>query len=308
MDQNFYKDLLDALADGVYFVDLDRNVTFWNKAAERLTGFRAQEVVGKSCADEVLRHVDAHGTQLCLKGCPLAKTLRDGEVREAEVFLHHKQGHRIPVRIRSSPMRDDDGTIIGAVEIFSDNTKQVDVLNEIEALRKEVLRDELTGIGNRRFAEMTLQRYDLTLKDCNGCFAVIFVDLDHFKQVNDSWGHEAGDKLLRMVARTLTNGLRALDVACRWGGEEFVILLPNVTRQAVVVLAERLRMLIENSWLDYKGEQLRVTASLGCAVAREGESTASVVSRADRLMYKSKDADRNCVHMDAVYSAEDFLT
>lgn len=299
MQQEFYKELLDSLADGVYFVDLDRRITYWNKAAERLSGYSAQEVLGKSCADNILRHVDELGNQLCIQGCPLASTIEDGKMRDADVFMHHKYGHRVPVAVRATPMRDDTGKITGAVEIFANNSKNIDMINEIEALKKEVLRDPLTGIGNRRYAEITMKHLETSMQENNVSFGVLFVDIDHFKKVNDTWGHDVGDLVLRMVAQTLAQALRSLDVACRWGGEEFVILTPNVTREALSSMAQRLRMLVENSWIEHNGNNINVTASLGGALSNTGELPASVISRADRQVYKSKECGRNCVHLDA---------
>jgi len=298
MDHNFYHELLDSLADGVYFVDLDRRVTYWNKASERISGFSAKEVIGKSCADDILRHVNELGTDLCINGCPLAGTMEDGQVREVEVYMHHKLGHRLPVAIRAAPMRDSEDRIVGAVEIFSNNSKNIDVLKEMEELRREVFRDKLTGVGNRRFADITLENYERTMRDSGVSFGVIFVDIDFFKKVNDTWGHAAGDQVLHMVAQTLANGLRALDVTCRWGGEEFVVIAPNVTPESLAALAERLRMLVEKSWLDFKGVRLEVTASFGGAVSREKDTADVVVARADRQVYMSKEAGRNCVHID----------
>ncbi len=298
MDQAFYQKLLNSMADGVYFVDLDRKVTFWNKAAERISGYAEQEVVGKSCANNILRHVDDNGTELCIHGCPLASTMKDGHVREVEVYMHHKFGHRVPVAVRAAPMRDTTGKIVGAVEIFSNNSKQIDVLKEMEELRKEVFRDKLTGIGNRRFADVTLENYERTLHESGVPFGVIFVDIDHFKKVNDTWGHAVGDNVLCMVAQTLANGLRTLDVACRWGGEEFVIIAPNVTAESLGIMAERLRMLVESSWIDLEGDRLSVTASFGGAISRSGESANDVVGRADKQVYACKEAGRNWVSIE----------
>lgn len=298
MEQAFYQELLNSLADGVYFVDRDRKVTYWNKAAERLSGFTAQEVLGRGCAENVLRHVDAVGNELCLQGCPLAGTMTDGRMRDAEVFMHHKSGHRVPVLVRATPMHDEQGRIVGAVEIFSNNSRSIDVLKEMEELRKEVFRDKLTGVGNRRYADLTLENYETTLQKSAVPFGVLFVDIDHFKKVNDTWGHAAGDQVLRMVAQTLHNSLRALDVACRWGGEEFVVIAPNVTVESLTTLAERLRMLVEHSWLEHEGVHLAVTASFGGAVARPGETASAVVARADKQVYVSKETGRNTVSVE----------
>ncbi|WP_319541734.1 GGDEF domain-containing protein [uncultured Pseudodesulfovibrio sp.] len=303
MENVFYRELLDSLAEGVYFLNLDRKITYWNKAAERLSGYTAEEVLGKSCSDNVLCHVNADGDELCLDGCPMLETMQDGVVREASVYMHHKFGHRVPVFVRASPMRDGTGKIIGAVEVFSNSEEKVDILKEIEALRKEVLTDQLTGIGNRRYADITMERLDRTMDENSVAFGVLFVDIDHFKRVNDTWGHDVGDMVLAMVAKTLGSILRPLDVACRWGGEEFVVFISNTTVEGLAVIAERLRMLIEHSRMEHKGSRVNVTVSVGGAVAADGESAKCVVTRADRQLYACKNSGRNCACINDVKCA-----
>jgi PAS domain S-box-containing protein len=104
-DNSFYKDVIDNLYDGVYFVDRERVITFWNKGAERISGYSSQQVIGHSCRDNLLNHVTAHGVQLCQGQCPLAACMEDGRPREADVFLHHADGQRIPILVRAAPMR-----------------------------------------------------------------------------------------------------------------------------------------------------------------------------------------------------------
>src|SRR5689334_15269715 len=120
--------LLELLFDGLYYVDRNKKISFWNKAAEKITGYERAEVTGFCCADNILRHIDDEGHELCLDGCPLSATLFDGQVREAHVYLHHKRGHRVPVSIRVTPIRDAEGEIIGAAEVFADNTAYAQVL------------------------------------------------------------------------------------------------------------------------------------------------------------------------------------
>jgi PAS domain S-box-containing protein len=113
MDESFYRDLLENLADGIYFVDSERRITFWNRSAEQLTGYTREEVVGRQCYDNILNHVDLEGNQLCKTLCPLARTLQDGKNRSANLFLQHKDGRRRPVSIHISfflsgePVRGD---------------------------------------------------------------------------------------------------------------------------------------------------------------------------------------------------------
>ena len=297
-NDQFYKELLDSLSDGVYFVDLKGRVTYWNKTAERLTGYAAQEIVGKACADNFLKHVDEVGVELCTSHCPLKGVMMDGDPRECNVFMHHKLGHRVPVYVRATPMRDDAGSIIGAVELFTDSSRDLDARAEVEKLRKEILTDELTSVGNRRYAIITQSRLETALFEDKVPYGVLMADIDHFKQVNDTFGHPAGDAVLVMVAQTLKSTLRPLDVICRWGGEEFIVLVPNITEDALGEMGERLRGLLTTTWIDRPEGRINVTVSLGGAVAERSESAESVIERADRQLYLSKKHGRNCVHVD----------
>lgn len=293
----FYSQLLESMYDGVYFVDRNRTVTFWNKGAERISGYSRDEVLGRSCADNVLRHVDEQGRHLCLQGCPLAAVMVDGRARETQVYLHHRQGHRVPVFVRGTAITDDAGEIVGAVEVFSSDDKLARTMELVRQLRQEALQDGLTGLGNRKYADMTLETHLQGLDRHGIGFGLLFIDIDFFKKVNDTWGHNVGDEVLMMVAGTVANGLRPLDVPCRWGGEEFIAVLPNVDHAALERVAERLRMLVENSWLDHGDETIRVTASLGGALAEPGDTAQDVVGRADAQVYRSKQEGRNRVSL-----------
>lgn len=290
--------ILDSLFDGVYLVDCERRITYWNAAAERISGYAKTDMLGRCCADNLLRHVDASGQELCLSGCPLSASIFDGKPREASVFLHHKLGHRVPVSVRTSPVRDEQGKIIGAVEIFTDNSSALQLLHDFEALKHEVYRDPLTAIGNRRYGEVTLSTLLYEWQEHTHPFGLLFLDVDHFKLFNDSYGHQQGDEVLIMVAKSISSSLRNMDVVARWGGEEFVVILPGASPVVAKAIAERVRMLIANSFISHGPEELRVTVSIGGTVARAGETAESIVKRADTLMYCSKANGRNRVTID----------
>jgi diguanylate cyclase (GGDEF)-like protein len=246
----------------------------------------------------LLRHVDVNGRELCLEGCPLSAAIIDGKPRESNVFLHHKQGHRVPVSVRTSPIRNDHGKIVGAVEIFTDNSSTMQILREFEILKSEVYRDSLTNIGNRKYGEMNLASRSYDWQEHDIPYGVLFMDVDHFKLFNDNHGHKTGDKVLVMVANSILESLRKMDVVARWGGEEFVVILPGATYVIVTAIADRIRMLIENSFIMAADKKLQVTVSVGATVSRPTDTTESVVQRADELMYASKAAGRNQVTID----------
>ena len=288
-----HRDILDQMYDGVYFVDTGMAIQYWNHGAERITGFRADEVLGTRCSDNLLMHITDDGTQLCLTGCPLSATIADGDLREAELHLHHKEGHRIPVLVRTAPLRADDGRIVGGVEIFSDNRDRAALREEIEELTQLALLDPLTEIGNRRYAEITLGSRQGELDRYGWPYGVLIVDVDHFKRFNDEHGHDVGDAVLRMVAQTLKANVRGFDAVGRWGGEEFVVILEKVKPDELADRAMMLCRLIEASSLSIDDKQLSVTVSIGGAIAAQRHDPSVAVKRADERLYQSKEAGRN---------------
>jgi diguanylate cyclase (GGDEF)-like protein/PAS domain S-box-containing protein len=291
---DFYKEIIDNLYDGVYFVDRDRVITYWNKGAERITGYSSQQAVGRACRDNLLNHVTVNGIQLCNDHCPLAAVMQDGQDREAEVFVHHAAGHRLPIIVRASAMRDKDGNIIGAIESFSNNTSVFEARGKLKELRRAALTDPLTRIGNRKFLEGRLSAVISEFKNNGSVCGVLFMDVDHFKEFNDTHGHNIGDHVLRMVAKSIRYGVRATDAVGRWGGEEFVAILHDVQDMTMLqVPAEKVRTLVEHSRLDVNGLHLSVSLSVGGTLLQAGDTPESVIERADRLMYQSKQAGRN---------------
>ena len=292
----FYKNLVDNLFDGVYFVDRDRVITYWNHGAERISGYSAARVVGHSCRDNLLNHVTAEGVQLCKDLCPLAACIRDGKEREVEVFLHHAEGNRVPVRVRAAPIRDEKGKIVGAVETFTNISEAMDDRRELKDLRVKILTDPLTGIHNRLYLERRLRGAMAEQKGQTPTTALLFIDIDHFKDINDQHGHAIGDQILRMTARTLVENIRDTDIAGRWGGEEFIILLFDVpSKEALMKIAEKLRVLVQHSRLDIAEKSFIATISIGATFYRPEDDAESIVKRADELMYKSKESGRNRV-------------
>lgn len=293
MKEQFYEELLENLFDGVYFVDTLKKITFWNKSAEMISGYSKEEVMGSSCSDNILRHINEKGVELCVKGCPLHRTLSDGMIREVDVYLHHKEGHRLPVSIRVSPIKDANNAIVGAVEMFSDNSDRIEIIKSMEDLKKEIFIDGLTQVGNRKFGEMNIITRLNELKTHNIPFGVLFLDIDHFKTFNDIYGHQIGDTVLKMVSATIQNTLRAMDIVCRWGGEEFIVIAPNVDVPTLNMVAERLRIFIEKSWITVDKENLMVTVSIGGTMVTNEDTMDSLIHRADKLMYHSKKSGRN---------------
>jgi diguanylate cyclase (GGDEF)-like protein/PAS domain S-box-containing protein len=295
-EQNFYRNIIDNLYDGVYFVDRDRTITFWNKGAERITGYSAPQVIGRRCRDNLLNHVTANGVQLCQDHCPLAAVMEDGKPREAEVYVHHADGHRVPVMVRATALRDEAGNIIGAVESFSNNSSVINARCRLSEMHEMARTDSLTRIGNRPYIEGRIRAVLAEFENSQSTAGLLFMDLDHFKKINDTYGHDVGDLALCMVANTSRLALRITDTLGRWGGEEFVAVLQDISSEkALFAVAEKVRSLIETSRLDIDKHSLTVTASIGATLLYSNDTPESLLRRADGLMYRSKQAGGNRV-------------
>ncbi|MEI8199577.1 MAG: sensor domain-containing diguanylate cyclase [Eubacteriales bacterium] len=289
---DFYKSLLDNTYEGIYFVDINRKISFWNKAAELITGYSADDVVEKYCYNNILDHVDHEGNHLCVDGCPLHKTIDDGETREAEVYLRHKAGHRIPVSIRAISIKEN-GRVIGAVELFVDITQRQEEKKKTEEYKSLALYDQLTGLPNRRYIESFLESKLNEYISFQIPFGVLFVDVDNFKNCNDTYGHEAGDEVLKMVAAKCSGLTRSTDFFGRLGGDEFVAVLTGTNRENMGMVAESMRKLAEN--FIFLDNDLHINISIGATLVNSDDSVASVLKRADSLLYQSKQGGRNRV-------------
>lgn len=291
-----YEVVLDQLNDGVCLVGRDHRVIYWNKGAERITGFPKEEIIGRPCSDGFLGHWDEKGNPAFPGGlAPALVCLQDQEARECELLIEHHTGGRVPVLLRVSPVLNPLGETIGALQIFSDNTSKVAARQRIAELEELALICPLTGVGNRRYSELALKNAFEEFKRYEWPFGLCFVDLDRFKDINDLHGHAAGDEVLRMSAHALRGGLRSFDFVGRWGGEEFIVLLPNIAPEVLRKVAERCRAMIEASSCQIDGKQIQVTASIGVSVAQPDDTPERLMARVDQLLYASKKAGRNTI-------------
>lgn len=295
--EHLYLEIINNLCDGVYFVDSQRRITFWNKAAESITGYSAAEILGRSCNDNLLNHIDEQGRPLCLVGCPLFATILDGQQRKATVFLRHKAGHRIPILVTIFPMVED-GAVTGAIEIFTPASPVQYDDDLIEKLSNIAMRDTLTGLPNRRYLESFLEYKLNELKRFGASFAVLFADIDNFSSFNNTYGHETGDEILKNISTTIRKQLRKTDLFGRWGGEEFLGIYAINSIVDVPIISEKVRILVENTEVIHEGQALHATLSIGITIAHHKDTCASIVERADQLMYKSKANGKNRVTTD----------
>lgn len=297
IDEEYYKNLLDKLFDSIVCVDPNKVINSWNKAAEQITGYSAGEVVGRAACSEILCHSNGGDSNLCKSSCIIEETLSDGIAREGEYYIKHKESHRVPIAARIEPVFDSEGRISGAVQIFHDNSSRIAARNVIEKLKKLALIDPLTGLANRRYLDKLLNSKTEEMKRYGLRFGVLFIDIDHFKNVNDNYGHDIGDKVLWTVSRNMSTIIRSSDLLGRWGGEEFIAIILNVDRDELYLVAEKIRTCIENVKIKENGHALNVTISIGATLAdpESDPDKENILKKADELLYESKTRGRNRV-------------
>jgi diguanylate cyclase (GGDEF)-like protein/PAS domain S-box-containing protein len=291
---NMFKQMLENMYEGVYFVDKERKITLWNNSAVRITGYTAQEVINSHCYDNILNHVNDDGVMMCLNGCPLHASITDGQIREGGFYLMHKNGHRVSVAVKVMPLYKE-GEIIGGIEVFIDDSHLAESNKEINRLKSFALFDELTELPNRRYINSFLDSrikefYELKIK-----FGLVMMDIDNFKKVNDTYGHDVGDLVLKNVAKTLISSYRQSDLVGRWGGEEFLAVLTGIDENSIKKTTEKVRSLVENSVTKYSKGSINVTISAGVSLFNENDTLEKALKRVDDAMYKSKLGGRNRV-------------
>lgn len=275
----------------MYVVEPSRRITYWNGAAEAISGFSADEMVGRWCGDGRLNHVNERGAELCGASCPLLATMRDGRTRSVRLFLHHRDGHVRPVNVTAVALYAEDGTISGAVETFRDDSDRRELEQDLREAEHLALVDPLTGVGNRRALKQCLSRRLADWERDGARFAALVIDVDRFKQTNDNLGHDAGDAVLTVLARSLVLAVRSGDQVVRTGGDEFAVITGPITDDELSSLRARLHVVAAHGRYDDLSP-MRITVSIGAAMVSGADDAAALMRRADHQLLRAKRASR----------------
>jgi diguanylate cyclase (GGDEF)-like protein/PAS domain S-box-containing protein len=285
-DPDIFRTVLDSLQTGVCLVDRDRRVLFWNNGAERITGYMRHDVVGRFSRENILVHCNDQGCVLCGTTCPFAQTMHDGKAKEIRIQLRHKQGQRIPVRMRIVPIRDDHGSIACIAQSFDEHGFAFDDRRQHNLAAYGCL-DETTDVPNHAFTQFHLRENHASFAEYHVPFGIIFIQVNQLEHFRSTYGKEAGDAILRVVAETMRNVLRPSDFLGRWSKDRFLAILINCTRAGVTDAGDRIRKVVSYAGLQWWGDELSVTVSTGCAPAQSGDTIDSLLERAQWLLQES---------------------
>jgi diguanylate cyclase (GGDEF)-like protein/PAS domain S-box-containing protein len=279
----FQARLLDAVGQSVIATDLEGKVLYWNRAAEEIYGWSSEEALGRSLRDLTVSE------EALEKAEEVASELRAGRTWSGETLLRRKDGSHVPVLGTATPLFDDRGNVVGMIGVSTD-------ISERKALEEELERrasyDPLTGLPNRRtFVDRLGQALQRTKRGKEGRkVGVLFMDLDGFKNVNDSLGHEAGDRLLVALAERLKNRLRSEDVLARFGGDEFAVLLEEAADASEAIrVAQRIAEALREPFT-VNDHQVNLNTSVGITLgSAHTNDPEGMLREADVAMYRAKE-------------------
>jgi len=278
LEKELLRTTLQSIGDGVVTTDEMGRITSMNKIAEEITGWKEEEVIHKPF-DQIFRLISEETGEKVED--PVGKVLRTGKIigLANHTALIAKGGWRISIADSAAPIIDGQGKIFGAVMVFRDNTQEKEWQEKILYLSYH---DTLTGLCNRRFMEEELRRQD---QKENLPLSVIMADVNGLKLANDVFGHTEGDKLLQEAAEVLKKCCRRGDVVCRWGGDEFLIVLPHTAVQVAEEIIQRIKV----ACLKHGTENLSLSIALGCATKETlCERLNEIIKEAEERMYRQK--------------------
>ena len=227
-------------------------------------------------------------------------TLKDGAPRTLDVYLHHKEGFRTPATLRIIPVFKDDGEIIGAVETFSSTAPKVTLPLGLSELEKMGLIETETGIPSKQYLDMTLNTRVVEFQKYGLAFGLIYVDIDNYGKILEKHGRFNASKIVRTVARTLHKNVRFFDIVGRWSTEEFLVVLLNIDEGRLDIVANKLRLLVSDSYITTETGMLNATVSMGASLVLRYDTVESLVKRSEQLMMHSKWLGKNRVSMSFV--------
>lgn len=263
-------------------------INSWSPSAERLTGFTESEAIG-----ETLRRFCSFSA-LGVDGLDEHLTFAREEGWYSRDYLcQHKSGHDFFAQAMIAVLREEDDDFSGYTAVFRDVTERK---VSSDNLAKLLSKDHLTGAVNRAHFFNLAEKEFARANRFGHSISIIMLDADHFKKINDSWGHPIGDEVLKSIVKVAEEVLRVGDTIARLGGEEFVVMLPKISSIEALVVAERLRSSIEASIVDAGGEQIKITVSMGVASMSDSRTTLKqLLASADSALYDAKSKGRNCI-------------
>jgi two-component system cell cycle response regulator len=283
IDQNM-KRILDESLFGVYVVRKDRTILYWNKQAELITGRSAEEIVGTRCPDSGLDHLSSTGEHMCNYFCPLLKVLKDGQIRSIRALLKHKKGYRVPVEARFIPLYNKDNELTEVLEEFRPVNTTDMRRNLVRDFNDASVMDEITGLPNHQYLSYDLDYRIMMHAQTGQNIAVLSLHIDDFQTINEQWGREAGDAVLRAVGRNLRNTVREGDLIGRWSGAEFLGVFNVLDQDDCKAITRKAKNALHDTLVEIDGQRIPILASISAVMIHGNDTAETLVKRAEESL------------------------
>jgi diguanylate cyclase (GGDEF)-like protein/PAS domain S-box-containing protein len=279
-DPNIFRAILDSLQIGVYLLDRNGRIVFWNRGAERITGYQRHEVVGHLCKENILPDCGDHGCGLCGAVCPLALAVHEGKPKEAHVHFRHHAGHRIAMQIWTVPVRDENGTAIGVAESFHELKSTSERNRRQVTLAAHGCLDATTGVANTEFTQFHLRENLASFKEYSLPFGIVGLRIANMAHFKAAYGRVAVDEVLNMIAESARNSIRPTDFVGRWAEDQFLIIALNCTVPGLGKVVQRIQKVTSHMELKWWGDKLEISTSIGSAAVQADDTMDSLLARA----------------------------
>jgi diguanylate cyclase (GGDEF)-like protein/PAS domain S-box-containing protein len=294
-DPELYQNVLEELQTGIYLVDRNRRIRFWNEGAERITGYLRQDVVGRFLRDHLLTASNESKDLNSDPTDPINMVFRDGKSSIQDVSILHKDGYRIPIVLRTIPIRNGRGMVVGAAESFDTNRSATDWTRRLAGLADYGCLDEVTGIPSHNFMDTQLRENLITYSEHLIPFGILLIQVDGMDQFRARRGPGVVPIILRVIAPTIENCLRPTDLLGCWSENKFLAVLMECKEGEVIRVGERVRKMVNESEIEWWGDAFSVTCSFGGAGSRPGDDFNQLVGRAEKSLAESGNRGGNCV-------------
>ena len=290
----FHQKLLDNIHDAVIYIDANLQIVAWNRGAERLTGISSESVFQKEWTPALVEMHDENGNVITAADCPLAYVIQTGVQALRRLQIRGRNGRQTGVDFHALPVVSSDGVTHGAALSLHDVSSEITLEERCQSLHDRATKDPLTQVANRAEFDRVHESFVQVHLDSKLPCSMIICDLDRFKSINDTYGHQAGDAVIKSFGSLLKSFCQPGDLVARYGGEEFVLLCADCTNAAAFERAEKIRVAFERITHDVADDKV-VTACFGVTEIQPGDTSETMLNRADRALLTAKDMGRNRV-------------
>ncbi|SMD02592.1 sensor domain-containing diguanylate cyclase [Sporomusa malonica] len=286
----FTSNVLDYLDEGVYFTDINKNIIYWNSGAENILGYRAEETTMQKCC-QIISHMSINGEKRCGEHCSITKAFQEGRQQKEDMFITHKDGHLIFATVKTFPVYNKYGHLLGVIELFSDNSQKKIGHDKVKALTKAAYMDSLSELFSKQYIESRLQTMLNEIPEKRESFGILYINIVSFRAINELYGVSRADKILKMLAKTLSSCITYPAIIGRWHGASFIAIADSSKKSLLLMLADKIKRVVAEAIFPINEENFQVTVTIGYAIAQSYDSMDYLIERATKNTLEEKDKD-----------------